>query len=148
MKDPDFKALEPFFGAIREMAGSSVDGDDFFEMLDADAVWEYGFIFAGTIGEVHGREAIREHFRGYHRILWLDAVDHHIVHPTPNGMVLEYRSHGRGTQSGKPYHNQYVSILTIRDRRIVHWRDYSNKLAVLETVGDIANVAKAMGSEA
>lgn len=146
MQDRDFEALEPFFQAILRMTADVVDGDDFFACLADDCVWEYGFVFAGTIGRVEGRDAIREHFRGYHHILWLDAVDHDIVHPLPDGLVLEYRSRGRGTQTGKPYNNQYVSILTVRDRKIVNWRDYSNKLAVLETVGEISAVATAMGS--
>lgn len=148
MSDTDFDALNPFFAAIKRMVGERVDGPHFFDMLAEDAVWEYGFVFQGTVSHVAGREAIREHFRGYHRILWLDAIDTEIVHPTPDGLILEYRSHGRGTQSGKPYNNQYVSVITIKDRKIVHWRDYSNKLAVLETVGDVGRVSEAMRSEA
>jgi len=148
MQDGDFEALGPFFDAIGRMTEEFVDGGDFFAKLADDCVWEYGFVFAGTVGRVEGRDAIREHFRGYHHILWLDAIDHEIVHPTPDGLVLEYRSRGRGTQTGRPYNNQYISVLTIRDRKIVHWRDYSNKLAVLETVGEISAVASAMGSAA
>ena len=31
--------------------------------------------------------------------------------------------------SGKAYDNRFVSIATIEDRKIVHWRDYMDSLA-------------------
>jgi len=148
MQYPGHEALDPFFAAIKRMIGDRVDGEHFFDMLANEVVWEYGFIFPGTASHVYGRQALVQHFSGYHKILWLESVGDEIVHPTPDGVILEYRSHGRGTQTGRPYSNQYVSVLTIRDRAVVHWRDYSNKLAVIETVGDVSKVGAAMGSQA
>jgi ketosteroid isomerase-like protein len=37
--------------------------------------------------------------------------------------------------TGAPYGNHYISVLTIRDRRIVHWRDYLDPLVVFDAVG-------------
>jgi uncharacterized protein len=38
-------------------------------------------------------------------------------------VILEYEVHGRILSSGAPYDNRLISIITIENRKIVHWRD-------------------------
>jgi ketosteroid isomerase-like protein len=33
-------------------------------------------------------------------------------------------------RSKKEYHNRFCSIVTVKKRKIVHWRDYMDSLAV------------------
>ena len=33
------------------------------------------------------------------------------------------------------YGNCYISVLTLRDREVVHWRDYLDPLAVFDALG-------------
>lgn len=49
--------------------------------------------------------------------------------------VLEYASQGRVVATGAPYANRYISVLTIRDRKVSHWRDYLDPLAVFDALG-------------
>jgi len=44
-------------------------------------------------------------------------------------VVLEYEVHGKVLRTGSPYDNRFVSIITVADRKIVHWRDYMDSLA-------------------
>ncbi len=39
-------------------------------------------------------------------------------------VVLEYASEGRVVATGAPYANRYISVLALRNREVVHWRDY------------------------
>jgi ketosteroid isomerase-like protein len=51
-------------------------------------------------------------------------------------VVLEYAVHGRVVATGNEnYQNRFVSIITIKDRKIVHWRDYLDPIAVFDAVG-------------
>jgi ketosteroid isomerase-like protein len=51
-------------------------------------------------------------------------------------VVLEYRVHGRVVATGDVnYQNRFVSIITIKDRKIVHWRDYLDPIAVFDALG-------------
>jgi ketosteroid isomerase-like protein len=53
--------------------------------------------------------------------------------------TLEYASEGKVVRTGRPYGNRYISVVTIKDRKIVHWRDYLDPLrvlAALKGVGD------------
>jgi ketosteroid isomerase-like protein len=43
--------------------------------------------------------------------------------------------HGHIVATGRPYTNRFVSVITIQDRKVTHWRDYLDPLAVLEALG-------------
>ena len=44
-------------------------------------------------------------------------------------MILEYEVHGRILPGGAPYDNRFISVITVENRKIVHWRDYMDSLA-------------------
>jgi len=50
-------------------------------------------------------------------------------------VVLEYASQGRAIPTGNAYSNRYISVLSIADRKIAHWRDYLDPLAVFDAIG-------------
>jgi uncharacterized protein len=51
-------------------------------------------------------------------------------------VILEYTMHGTVVSTGAPYVNRFVSVITVADRKIVHWRDYLDPLAVFAAFGD------------
>ena len=44
-------------------------------------------------------------------------------------VILEYEVHGEILSSGARYDNRLISVVTIENRKIVHWRDYMDSLA-------------------
>ena len=50
-------------------------------------------------------------------------------------VTLEYAAEGTAVVSGRPYSNGYISVVTIKDRKITHWRDYLDPLRVLAALG-------------
>lgn len=50
-------------------------------------------------------------------------------------VVLEYAVHGRAVNTGRAYHNHFVSVITIKDRKVIHWRDYLDPVAVFDALG-------------
>ena len=44
---------------------------------------------------------------------------------------LEYEVHGKILSGGAPYDNRFISVITIENRKIVHWRDYMDSLAAM-----------------
>ena len=49
----------------------------------------------------------------------------------PKVIILEYEVHGVVPDTRKAYDNRFCSIIAIKDRKIVHWRDYMDSLAVM-----------------
>jgi ketosteroid isomerase-like protein len=50
-------------------------------------------------------------------------------------VVLEYAVHGQAVSAGHAYDNRFVSVITIKDRKVTHWRDYLDPVAVFDAVG-------------
>jgi ketosteroid isomerase-like protein len=48
--------------------------------------------------------------------------------------VIEYEVHGRVVGSDAAYENRFVSIVTIANRKIVHWRDYIDSLSAMRAL--------------
>ncbi len=50
-------------------------------------------------------------------------------------VVLEYEVHGESVQTGRPYDNRFVSMTTVKDHKVTHWRDYLDPIAVFDAAG-------------
>ena len=132
-----FAALDPFFRAIEKGLDGLADGGHFFDLLAADVVFEYVITVPGYPRRVEGRAAVADLYRPYGTILVLDRCDLTGKHRDAETgvVVLEYASQGRAVASGKPYANRYISVITLRERKVVHWRDYLDPVAVFEAIG-------------
>ncbi|MFK0046375.1 nuclear transport factor 2 family protein [Streptomyces sp. NPDC090741] len=134
---PGYEALAPFFRIVEEGLSGLVDGEDFFETLAEDAVFEYVVSVPGYPRRVEGREAVADLYRGYGESIVLHRSDELAVHRDREAsvVVLEYAVHGRAVGTGRAYDNHFVSVVTIKDRKITHWRDYLDPVAVFNALG-------------
>jgi ketosteroid isomerase-like protein len=83
----------------------------------------------GTSGNTS--RVIRTQYAGYGDNIRLQAADKLVVHHAKAGgiVILEYQVQGTVLATGVPYNNRFVSVITIGDRKIIHWRDYMDSLA-------------------
>jgi ketosteroid isomerase-like protein len=131
-KHPAFKKeAEPFYRIIMEGLKGAVDGAHFWDAVAENAVFEFRYRFEGFPTQIKGRKKYMEWFGGYD--LALHSADHLVVHRTmaPDILVLEYEVHGINPRSKREYHNRFCSIVTVKKRRIVHWRDYMDSFAAM-----------------
>ena len=65
-------------------------------------------------------------FSGYGDNIRLHSADGLVVHQAQDRrvVILEYEVHGKILSNGAPYDNRLISVVTITNRKIVHWRDY------------------------
>ena len=134
---PGYEALAPFFRVIEQGLDGLVDGDDFFDTLAEDVVFEYVVSVPGYPRRVVGREAVAKLYAGYGDTMLLHGSDELAVHRDREAsvFVLEYAVHGRAVKTGHAYDNHFVSIITIHDRKIAHWRDYLDPVAIFDALG-------------
>lgn len=125
------KEAAPFYNIIMEGLQGEVDGEHFWDAIAEDAVFEFLYRFPGFTNKIDGREKYMEWFGGYS--MMLHSADNLITHKstTPGIIILEYEVHGVVPSTGKLYDNRFCSIITIKDRKIIHWRDYMDSLAVM-----------------
>ena len=125
------KEAAPFYNIIMKGLTGEVDGAHFWDAVAKDAVFEFLYNFPGFANKIEGRAAYMDWFGGYSNIL--HSADHLKIHKSmePGIVILEYEVHGITPSTGKPYNNRFCSIITIKNRKIVHWRDYMDSLAVM-----------------
>jgi len=131
-----FTALDPFFNIIQEGLAGLVDGDHYFETISEHAVFEFRYVFPGWPASISGRDALMALYAGYGDSMVLHKANALVVHQSQNPcvLILEYEVQGKAVRTGNPYHNRFVSIITIEGRKIVHWRDYMDSLAAMSAL--------------
>jgi uncharacterized protein len=125
-----FAALDPFFEIVMQGLRELVDGDHYFDTIAEDALFEFRYHFPGGPPTIRGRADLIASYSGYGKTIKLHSGDALVTHHTQNGrvVILEYEVHGTILANGSPYDNRFISVITIENRKIVHWRDYMDSL--------------------
>ena len=133
----NFGADGPFFRIIQEGLRGLADGEDYFDLLADDVVIEYVISVPGYPRRVESRQAVIDLYSDYDSYMNVRSADNLRVYrdPAQSVIVLEYEVHGEAVQTGRPYHNRFVSIITIKDRKVTWWRDYLDPVAVFDAAG-------------
>lgn len=129
----DFAALDPFFDVVMQGMAGAVDGEHYFDTITDDAVFEFRYIFPGFPTKIIGRRALMDLYLPYGNETILHSADALVVHRSQDQgvLILEYEVHGKKVHSGQDYDNRFISVVTIDDRKIVHWRDYMDSFAAV-----------------
>jgi ketosteroid isomerase-like protein len=135
--DDPFGANGPFFRIIKQGLDGLVDGDDYYDLLADDVVFEYVISVPGYPKLVEGRQGVIDLYSGYGDYMTMHTADNLRVYRDRKAsvVVLEYEVHGESVQTGRPYDNRFVSIATIKNRKVTHWRDYLDPVAVFNASG-------------
>ena len=133
----NFGADGPFFHIIRDGLQGFADGEDFFDLLADDVVFEYVISVPGYPRRVQGRQAIIDLYSDYDSYMTVRSADNLRVYRDADASVvtLEYEVHGESAQTGRPYDNRFVSIVMITDGKVTWWRDYLDPIAVFDASG-------------
>jgi ketosteroid isomerase-like protein len=154
-KYPGHEALNPFFEVVMKGLSGLVDGEHYFDTFADDAIFESRYHFPGWPLIIRGRANLVASLAGYGKTIRVHSADALVVHRSdapvahrsdalvvhrsdaPVGhrsqdrrvVILEYEVHGKILSTGGPYDNRLISVVTIENRKIVHWRDYMDSLA-------------------
>lgn len=109
-----------------------LDADALADQYAPDGVFEAPFAPPGPARRMEGREAIRALY--HHAAQSADRPQFEIrsvfVHETtdPEVIVTEFDVHARDARTGAEYSFANLQVITVRDGKIVHLRDYWNPL--------------------
>ncbi|MCV0425397.1 MAG: nuclear transport factor 2 family protein [Roseibium sp.] len=133
----------PSFGAmLRQALGNAIDadaGDDFLAMCSDDVVFQFPFAPKGAVTEIRGRETLTSYLQAAGAMISFESMKAAVVHPSKDGktFTLEFSCKASGSKTGRRYDQDYVSVVTVQDGRIVRYRDYWNPLVLLDAVGGV-----------
>jgi ketosteroid isomerase-like protein len=100
-------------------------------------VFEYVISVPGYPRRLQGRQSIIDLYSGYDDYTTVHSADDLRVYrdPEASAVVLECEVHGESVQTGRPYNNRFVSIITVKSQKVAHWRDYLDPIAIFEATG-------------
>lgn len=130
----NFGADGLFFRIIREGLEGFADGEDYFDLLADDVIFEYVISVPGYPRHVEGRQSIIDLYGDY---MWVQTADNPRVYRDLEAsvVILEYEVHGESAQTGRPYDKRFVSIVTVKNKKVTRWRDYLDPIAVFDASG-------------
>lgn len=111
------------------------DGD----LLTDDVVLETPFATPGQPTRIEGRQQVLAFTTAAQAALPVRFEDcrHVVVHETadPDVIVVEYELVGTVTTTGVTAAAPFIAVLTVRDGRIAHWREYQHTMAIAQALG-------------
>lgn len=121
------------------------EATDFVSMMAEDGVMEFPYAPPDGVRALSGRTELVSYLERLGGLLELTSYRDLRVYRTtdPGVVVLEFTAQGRGVQSGLPYEGPYISVITVRDGHIRHYRDYWNPLAATRALGGLGALAGA-----
>ena len=108
------------------------------DLLTDDAVIEAPFAPAGHPKRFEGRQAFLAYANPRRAVfpVRFDACRTTAVHDTtdPATIVVEYELTGTSTTTGRQATAAFIGVLTTRDGRIAHWREYQDTAAIAQAL--------------
>jgi uncharacterized protein (TIGR02246 family) len=127
----------------------SGDVDGYADLFAPDGVIEAPFAPPGAPSRLEGREAIREHSR---RVMAspvrLEDFEDVEVHQTqdPEVVIVELRTKGTVTTTGRSFAATSIQILRIREGQIVLFRDFADSRVLEDVIAEPRPEADAAGN--
>lgn len=141
-----------FAATFRRGLQSLMDGDvaGWTSMWAEDGAMEFPYAPPGYPQRLDGKAAIDDYMRDYPATIEITSYTIDAFHQTvdPNVVVIELSVDGRAVKTGRPYSMRYVGIVTLRDGKIVNYRDYWNPLAAAAAMGGLDQMIAAFTPEA
>jgi ketosteroid isomerase-like protein len=141
--------FDSFSDLLRAALGDRlVKTREILDFFTADVVFEFPYAPEGMPRRLDGREALARHFAQIGPLLEFGELSLGPVHDAGDTVVFRFSCRGKGVRTGRPYDQDYVSVVQLRDGRIAHYLDYWNPLAVISALGGLDAAIAAFGTEA
>ena len=130
------RKFDSFSRLLRSALGENLaPGKEISDLFAEDIVFEFPYAPEGVPRRLSGKAALMNHLGRISPLLEFGEMTLHRVHPSGETFVLEFSCEGTGRQTGAPYNQRYVSVVTLSDGLIVRYVDYWNPLVLLSALG-------------
>lgn len=130
MSDPTEPAAAIFDRLLRAMQGNDLDA--LLAGCTEDVVFEFPFAPAGRPRRLQGRDAVHDYLAPLFASLRMVGLGEVTMHQTTEATVAiaEFTADLQSRSTPEPMRNSYVGVLTARDGRVAHYRDYWSPLGL------------------
>jgi hypothetical protein len=141
--------FDSFSDLLRAALGDRLDpADSMLGLFAEDVIFEFPYAPDGLPKRLEGSAALAAHLARLGPLLSFGTMELGNVYADGATVIFEFSCTGKGLATGAPYDQAYVSVVTVRDGRIAHYRDYWNPLVVLTALGGAEAAAAAFAGAA
>lgn len=141
--------FDSFSDLLRAALGHQLaPADSFLDMFTEDIVFEFPYAPDGLPNRLDGSAALGFHLKRLGPLIAFGQMELGSVHTAGETVIFEFSCTGQGVNTGAPYNQNYISVVTLRDGRIAQYRDYWNPLVVLTALGGAESAAAAFAGAA
>ncbi|WP_037291063.1 nuclear transport factor 2 family protein [Saccharibacillus sacchari] len=110
------------------------DLEAFLELFDEEVRFEFPYAPESYAARLNGKEELRAHVSALKSLFEITSFSEPVIHRSADGPVFtaEFEGRGRMLESGKPYDQQYISVIELRGDKIIRYQDYWNPLRLAE----------------
>lgn len=110
---------------------------EWVDLFTEDGVLEFPYAPKGFPTRTAGKAGLHEYMKNFPDHFKVEFIDLHFHETTdPSLVIAEFKSKGVALQTGRPYHQTYISVVETRDGRISRYVDFWNPLVGMEALGD------------
>lgn len=136
--------FDSFGDLLRAALGDRlVAADDLLGLFTDDVVFEFPYAPEGLPRRLDGIDALAGHLEKLGPLITFGSMALKSVHASGETVIFEFSCTGRGTRTGAPYDQDYISVVSLKGGRIRRYRDYWNPLVVLTALGGSEAAASA-----
>ena len=141
--------FDSFSDLLRAALGDRLDpADSLLGLFADDVIFEFPYAPDGLPRRLNGTAALAAHLERLGPLLSFGPMELGNVHAAGATVIFEFSCAGEGVDTGAPYNQVYISVVTVRDGRIARYRDYWNPLVVLTALGGTEAAAAAFAGAA
>lgn len=141
--------FDNFSDLLRAALGDRLaPADTILDLFADDVIFEFPFAPEGLPKRLDGVAALASHLQKLGPLIAFGPMKLGNVYASADAVIFEFSCTGQGVHTGAPYDQDYISVVTLQDGRILRYRDYWNPLVALTALGgsDAAAAAYAGGA--
>jgi len=112
--------------AIRSLHDGNIDG--WMKIYAPEAVHEFPFAAANAVQRLEGRDAIAAYMSRLPEFIRFGSLSEVRVREADDELIVEATGHHHRVADNAARDLSYVWFITLRDGKVVHFRDYMNPL--------------------
>ncbi|AZL60519.1 nuclear transport factor 2 family protein [Tabrizicola piscis] len=141
--------FDNFSDLLRAALGDRLaSADSMLGLFADDVIFEFPYAPEGLPRRLEGKAALAAHLERLGPLLTFGTMKLGNVYAVDGTVIFEFSCTGEGVATGAPYNQVYISVVTLREGRIAHYRDYWNPLVVLTALGGTEAAAAAFAGAA
>ena len=108
------------------------DYEAFLDLFDEKVVFEFPYAPGSLPQRLNGKTALKQHLDMLDTLLEIRSFTEPLIHVSAESPVFiaQYKGSGTVLADGKPYEQKYISVVEVKNEKIVQFQDYWNPLAL------------------